>query len=132
MANYAIVENGKVINSCAWDGVTPWQPPEGTQAIEIPEGVVAGVGYFYINGKFVAPPPPVITPADNAVTANQILSDTDWTSIPAVGNPNQSNPYLANQSAWLYYRSQIRDIALDPPVGEVNWPTPPQEVWQES
>lgn len=129
MANYAIVQDNKVINTCAWDGVTPWTPPEGTQAVEIPEGVVAGVGYSYIDGQFIAPVPTPISPADNAATANQILSATDWTSIPAVGDPNQSNPYLTNQTAWLYYRSKVRDISLNPPEGQVDWPTQPEELW---
>lgn len=64
MANYAIVENTKVINTCAWDGLTEWSPPEGTQAIEIPEGVIAGTGYDYINGQFIAPPLPDPLPAE--------------------------------------------------------------------
>lgn len=131
MANYAIVENSVVTNTCAWDGVTPWQPPVGTQAVLIQEGVTAGVGYHYINGEFIQPAPQPVTPADNKATADQILSNTDWTSIPAVGDPNQSNPYLVNQSAWLYYRSKIRDISLNPPVGDVKWPTPPQEQWSQ-
>ena len=131
MANYAIVENTKVINTCTWDGQSEWQPPEGTQAVLIQDGVVAGVGYHYINGKFIPPAPQPVTPADNKATADQILSNTDWTSIPAVGDPNQSNPYLVNQTAWLYYRSQIRDIAVNTPTGKVEWPTPPQEQWSE-
>ena len=131
MANYAIVENNKVINTCAWDGVAPWSPPEGAEAVIIPNGTVVGVGYGYINGQFIAPPAPIITAADNKTTADQILSATDWTSIPAVGDQNQSNPYLVNQSAWLYYRSKIRDISLNPPVGDVKWPTPPQEQWSQ-
>lgn len=57
MANYAIVENNKVINTCAWDGIAHWQPPAGSVAVEIPEGIVAGVGYSYVDGQFIAPAP---------------------------------------------------------------------------
>jgi len=131
MANYAIIQDNKVINTCAWDGVTLWQPPEGTEAVIIPEGVVAGTGYDYVDGQFIAPPPPVITGADNKSIADQILTDTDWTSIPAVGNPNQSNPYLVNQTEWLVYRSKIRAISTNPPEGEIVWPLVPQEQWSE-
>lgn len=131
MANYAIVENNKVVNTCEWDGVTSWTPPEGAQAIEIPEGVVAGIGYDYIDGQFIAPVPKPISAADNATRANQILSETDWTSIPAISDPNQSNPYLTNQPAWLYYRSKIRDIAIAPSEGEIDWPVQPEEKWSE-
>lgn len=129
MANYAIVKDNKVVNTCAWDGITEWTPPENTQAVEIPDDVVAGVGYDYIDGQFIAPVPKPISAADNAAKANQILSETDWTSIPAVSNPNQSNPYLTNQPAWLYYRSKIRDIALAPTEGNIEWPEAPKELW---
>ena len=129
MSNYAIIENNLVINTCVWDGSSDWNPPEGTTAVEIPIDTVAGVGYHYIDGQFIAPVIPPISAADNKATADQILSDTDWTSIPAVGNPDQSNPYLTNQTAWLYYRSKIRDISLSPPEGNVDWLTPPEEKW---
>lgn len=129
MSKYAIVKNNLVENICVWDGVTPWQPPAGTQAIAVPANEPVGPGYAYVNGKFIAPPPKPITAADNQLTANQILAATDWTSIPAVGDPAQSNPYLVNQTAWLYYRSQIRDISLAPPAGQITWPTPPKEQW---
>ena len=131
MANYAIIKDNKVINTCAWDGITEWQPPEGTEAVIIQDGVVAGMGYDYIDGRFIAPPPAVITGADNKLIADQILTDTDWTSIPAVGNPNQSNPYLVNQTEWLVYRSKIRAISTNPPEGEIVWPLVPQEQWSE-
>ena len=129
MSNYAIVENTLVINTCVWDGSSDWNPPEGTVAVQIPIDTTAGVGYHYIDGQFIAPVIPPISAADNKATADQILSDTDWTSIPAVGDPNQSNPYLTNQTAWLYYRSNIRDIALNPTPGNIAWPTPPAEIW---
>lgn len=131
MANYAIIQDNKVINTCAWDGVTPWTPPKDTQAVEILDGIVAGVGYDYIDGQFIAPAPKPTSAADNAAKANQILSETDWTSIPAISDPNQSNPYLTNQPAWLYYRSKIRDIALAPIEGDIDWLVQPEEKWSE-
>lgn len=129
MSNYAIVENTLVINTCVWDGTSDWTPPEGTTAVQIPVDSVAGVGYSYIDGQFIAPVIPPISASDNKATADSILSETEWTSIPAIGNPELSNPYLTNQAEWLYYRSKIRDIALNPPEGNVDWITPPQEFW---
>ena len=76
-----------------------------------------------------APTAPLPSAQQNAEQANAILAATDWTSIPAVGDPERSNPYLTNQSEWLYYRSNIRDIALNPPEGNVYWGTQPQELW---
>ena len=55
MSNYAIVENNLVINTCVWDGTSDWTPPKGTTAIQIPIDSVAGVGYSYIDGQFIAP-----------------------------------------------------------------------------
>ena len=60
--------------------------------------------------------------------AVQILSDTDWTSIGDVGNPQMSNPYLVNQAAFISYRSQIRNYAVNPVVDPV-WPEQPTEQW---
>lgn len=67
----------------------------------------------------------------NAQQADRLLSETDWASIPAVSDPAQSNPYLENQSAFLDYRSQVREIAVNPPSTPVtDWPVLPAEVWK--
>lgn len=60
--------------------------------------------------------------------AKELLYETDWTSIPDVGNPDASNPYLVNQAAFIAYRSQIRALAINPVVNPV-WPTQPTEQW---
>lgn len=66
----------------------------------------------------------------NTQRADQLLNETDWASIPAVADPAQSNPYLSNQAAFLDYRSQVREIAVNPPSTPVtDWPVLPQEVW---
>lgn len=68
---------------------------------------------------------------NNKQQAEQKLTNTDWTSIPSVGDPAQSNPYLKNQNAFLVYRSQIREIAVNPPGTPVtDWPVVPVEVWE--
>ena len=68
--------------------------------------------------------------AANKAKAQQLLADTDWTATVDINNPQYSNPYLANQDAFLAYRSQLRAIAVNPPVVVDNWPVRPQEVWQ--
>ncbi len=30
MAKYAVVKEGKVVNTIEWDGITNWSPPQGT------------------------------------------------------------------------------------------------------
>lgn len=65
----------------------------------------------------------------NKQNASVLLSQTDWTAIPSVADPAQSNPYLANQAAFLEYRNQVRAIAINPPVVVESWPVEPDEVW---
>jgi hypothetical protein len=60
MMNYAIVEIGVVKSIVVWDGVTSWQPPAGTTAVQIPAGAYVGTGSTYSNGAFTAPPQPPV------------------------------------------------------------------------
>ncbi|WP_080437030.1 hypothetical protein [Burkholderia ubonensis] len=55
---YAIVQNGTVVNTVEWDGITQWQVPAGTTAVQIPDGAYIGIGSTYENGAFSAPPQP--------------------------------------------------------------------------
>ena len=69
--------------------------------------------------------------AQNKLQASNLLTNTDWTAIASVADPSLSNPYLANQGAFLSYRSQVRAIAVNPPVTPVtSWPAVPVEDWQ--
>ncbi|HAT3955397.1 TPA: hypothetical protein I9Y43_004038 [Kluyvera ascorbata] len=52
MSNYAVVENGIVINVVVWDGQSEWNPDVG-EAIPATDGV--GIGWTYSNGVFEAP-----------------------------------------------------------------------------
>jgi len=55
---YAIVQNGTVINTIEWDGLSAWQPPSGTSVVQIPDGAYVGIGSTYSNGVFGEPPQP--------------------------------------------------------------------------
>ena len=66
----------------------------------------------------------------NKQQASALLSATDWTAIPSVADPAQSNPFLANQNAFFEYRNQLRAIAVNPPVVVESWPVEPDEVWE--
>lgn len=65
----------------------------------------------------------------NKQQASLLLSQTDWTAVPSIADPAQSNPYLANQDAFFAYRNQVRAIAINPPVVVESWPVEPDEVW---
>lgn len=65
----------------------------------------------------------------NKAYATSLLQQTDWTATVDINNPAYSNPYLDNQDAFLAYRSQVRQIAINPPIVVDPWPTMPTEVW---
>lgn len=71
----------------------------------------------------------VPTEDQNKATASALLTATDWTTIPDVANPI-NNPYLANQDAFIAYRSEVRKIAVNPVAGNLVWATPPTEIWK--
>ena len=66
----------------------------------------------------------------NKQKAEALLYETDWTSIPDVSDPVRSDPYLANAGEFTAYRSNVRKIAVNPPVTVDIWPVKPKEVWQ--
>lgn len=75
------------------------------------------------------PKPPVPpTAEENKATAVSLLKDTDWSTESDVIDPARS-PYLTNQSDFLDYRSQVRQIAVYPIAGDLTWPVLPKAVW---
>lgn len=70
--------------------------------------------------------------AQNKVTATQLLQETDWTAPTSIADPVESQPYLANRAAFLNYRSQVRQIAVNPPTTPAVFPTMPDEQWATS
>ena len=87
--------------------------------------------WTYVENTFIPPPlPSPPTEEENKAMAISLLQATDWTTIADVGNPQMSNPYLANQAEFITYRNAIRQIAIYPVAGDLVWATIPQEVWQ--
>ena len=81
--------------------------------------------------EYIPPPPYVPTADENKATATSLLSATDWTTIADVGNPQMSNPYLANQAEFITYRNAVRQYAVYPQAGNIDWPVKPQEQWSQ-
>jgi hypothetical protein len=75
----------------------------------------------------VPPQPP--TAEQNKATAVDKLQATDWTTIPDVSDPAKSNPYLSNAQDFITYRNVVRQYAVYPVAGDINWPVEPQTVW---
>lgn len=126
MFNAAQIENSLVTNVVLVDDLTILP-----NLVEIPDGSQAGIGWSYIDGEFIAPPPYIPSADDNKQTAIKWLKDTDWTSSSDVGNPQTANPYLENQTDFIAWRSQIRNIAVNPIAGNLDiWSQIPQEQWK--
>ena len=86
-------------------------------------------GDYGTVAEYVPPPPYVPDAQANKATATSLLSATDWATIADVGNPQMSNPYLANQGEFITYRNEVRQYAVYPMAGNITWPTTPTEVW---
>lgn len=72
---------------------------------------------------------PKPTAEQNKNIASNKLFETDWTTIPDVSDPSKSNPYLVNSAEFIAYRNQVRQYAINPIDGDINWPAKPQSVW---
>ena len=93
----------------------------------LPSWVDCCLSAWTVANTPVPPSPP--TAEENKQTAIVLLQQTDWTQIPSVSDPALSNPYLANKNAFDLYRNSVRQYALNPVAGDINWPVAPTEVW---
>jgi hypothetical protein len=90
----------------------------------------AKIGEFGKVAPYVPPAPP--SAETNKKTAISKLQATDWVATVDISNPEISSPYLTNQNAFLTYRSQIREYAVNPVVGNIDWPTEPNAIWSNA
>jgi hypothetical protein len=100
--------------------------------IDCPDYVTAN-DYVYNeqNNEFIRVTPEVVPTAEqNKKQATDMLYETDWTTIPDVANPALSNPYLANQAAFIAWREEIRQFVFNPVAGDYPFPQRPVEDWQ--
>lgn len=120
-----IDENGIVcqVEEVAFDTAPP------TFWVDCADNIVA-YQYKYENGVIVPlPPPPPPSAEDNKRKAMELLQTTDWTTISDVGDPTKSNPYLSNVQDFVSYRNAVRQYAINPVAGNINWPNKPREIW---
>lgn len=100
--------------------------PYNPASKEIFDDCVAGK-YGQI-AQYVPPEPYIPTAEDNKRIATQLLQQTDWVNQPDVVDTSL-NPHLLNHADFISYRSALRNIAVNPTAGEINFPTKPQEQW---
>lgn len=139
-----VSENGKSyinldLSSCAipanvralqWKDDAGWLEfwdKQNEDITELPSWVNCCLAKWTEANTPVPPSPP--TAEQNKQTAINLLQQTDWTTIPDVGDPTKSNPYLANVNDFVTYRNAVRQYAINPVAGDITWPTLPQEVW---
>lgn len=127
---FAVIENNMVINVILLDRENEWAAPEGCTAVEINEGVVAGIGYLYENGVFTAPAAPTQTPAELIAIAEQskaaILQHVNsttaiWQTQLALGIITDADKLTL--TAWMKYAQDVS--AIDTTATNINWPTEP-------
>jgi len=118
------------VRALQWKETSGWLEfwdQQNEDITSLPSWVDCCLAAWTVANTPVPPNPP--TAEDNKDTAIQILQKTDWTQIPSVGDPALSNPYLANKNAFDLYRNSVRQYALNPIAGDINWPVAPTEVW---
>jgi hypothetical protein len=118
------------IRALQWQETSGWiefwdQQNENITAL--PSWVDCCLAAWTVANTPVPPSPP--TAEENKQTAIYLLQESDWTQIPSVSDPVLSNPYLANKNAFDIYRNSVRQYALNPIAGDINWPVAPTEVW---
>jgi hypothetical protein len=120
------------IHALQWQDTAGWieynSPLVQNQSItELPAWANCCMAKWAEANTPVPPAPP--TAEQNKQTAVSKLQATDWATIPDVADPAKSNPYLSNAQDFVTYRNAVRQCAINPVAGDINWPAVPQEVW---
>jgi hypothetical protein len=127
LSSCAIPSNVRALQWQETKGWVEFWDKQNEDITSLPSWVDCCLAVWTVANTPVPPSPP--TAEENKQTAINLLQQTDWTQIPSVSDPALSNPYLANKNAFDIYRNVVRQYALNPVAGDINWPTIPQEVW---
>jgi len=121
------------VHALQWDGVAGWiefnTPIPNEEITALPSWANCCMAKWDVADNPPVPDPVPPTAEQNKQTAVNKLKATDWTTIPDVADPAKSNPYLANAQDFVTYRNAVRQYAIYPVAGDINWPNLPQEVW---
>ena len=71
---------------------------------------------------------PIASSEQNKIKAEFYLTKTDWVNNHDVYDTSVT-PHLTNREEFILYRSKIRQIAINPVEGDLNWPIEPQAIW---
>ena len=134
VGNYAVVDDGHVVNVILWDGNTDeWSPPDGMSAILVPDGESVAIGWTYDDTAFAPPPiqaPPPPTAAEilalNTAMRNSLLANATAAIAPlqdAVDIGEATADDTAMLTKWKTYRVAVNRMDLT--ANPANWPVPP-------
>jgi hypothetical protein len=133
MSNYAIVENGVVINIIEWDGAEEFESPSGQDVVIIPDDVIAGIGYTYSVGDFIAPAEIVQSKTELIAIANQnksvLLQQVNnvtaiWQTQLALGIITDTDK--STLTTWMKYAQVVSAIDTST-APNIAWPNSPVE-----
>jgi hypothetical protein len=127
LSSCAIPSNVRVLQWQETSGWIEFWDKQNENITALPSWVDCCLSVWTVANTPVPPSPP--TAEDNKQTAISLLQQTDWTTIPDVGDHTKSNPYLFNVTDFVTYRNAVRQYAINPVAGDIIWPTVPQEVW---
>ena len=129
MANYAVIENGMVVNVIVWDGVAGLG--DGDQMIiETVDG--CGIGWTYAGGEFIPPPVADQDPAElianaDAEKQNRLSYATNkivvWQTKLLMGR-TLTDSESAKLNAWMDYIDAVQAIDTST-APDINWPESP-------
>ena len=74
---------------------------------------------------------PISTAQENKYEASTLLLETDWVLQADVVDVTL-NPHLLNQLEFITYRAALREIAINPVDGNVEFPIKPTAQWSTS
>jgi hypothetical protein len=121
------------VHALQWDGVAGWiefnEPVPNEEISTLPSWANCCMTKWTEANNPPTPDPVPPTAEQNKTTAVNKLQTTDWATIPDVADPTKSNPYLSNAQDFVVYRNAVRQYAIYPVAGNINWPVIPQEVW---
>lgn len=103
------------------DGVKP-----NENIFDLPQWALNAEAAWTVANTPKPPEPP--TAEENKQTAIGLLAATDWVNQPDVRN-TAVVPHLVNGNEFDAYRIDVRQYAVTPVAGEINWPVKPDEVW---
>jgi hypothetical protein len=119
------------VHALQWDGTAGWiefkEPVPNEEISSLPAWASCCMTKWTEANTPKPPEPP--TAEQNKQIASDKLYATDWTTIADVSDPTKSNPYLSNTQDFVVYRNAIRQYAVYPVAGNINWPAEPQAVW---